>query len=37
MECAIENMHRLGAGHSFLIVMQNAFPYQCAQRYQELS
>jgi len=26
MECAIENMHRLGAGHSFLIVMQNAFP-----------
>ena len=26
MECAIENMYRLGAGHSFLIVMQNAFP-----------
>jgi len=26
MECAIENMHRLGAGHSFLIVLQNAFP-----------
>ena len=28
MECAIENMYRLGAGHSFLIVMQNAFPIQ---------
>ena len=26
MECAIENMYRLGTGHSFLIVMQNAFP-----------
>jgi adenosine/AMP kinase len=26
IECAVENMLRLGAGHSFLIVMQNAFP-----------
>lgn len=26
IECAVENMLRLGAGHSFLIVMQGAFP-----------
>jgi len=26
IECAVENMLRLGAGHSFLIVMRNSFP-----------
>ncbi len=26
IECAVENMYRLGAGHSFLIVMRGAFP-----------
>lgn len=26
IECAVENMLRLSAGHSFLIVMQGAFP-----------
>ncbi len=26
IECAVENMLRLGAGHSFLIVMRGAFP-----------
>lgn len=26
IECAVENMYRLGAGHSFLIVMRGAYP-----------
>lgn len=26
IEIAVENMYRIGAGHSFLIVMRNAFP-----------
>lgn len=26
IECAVDNLLRLGAGHSFLIVMQGAFP-----------
>lgn len=26
IECAVENLLRLGAGHSFLIVMRGAFP-----------
>lgn len=26
IECAVENMYRLGAGHSFLIVLRGAFP-----------
>ncbi len=26
IECAVENLLRLGAGHAFLIVMQGAFP-----------
>ncbi len=26
IECAVENMLRLGAGHSFLIILRDAFP-----------
>jgi len=26
IEIAVENQHRIGAGHSFLIIMRNAFP-----------
>ncbi|HNX03052.1 MAG TPA: adenosine-specific kinase [Candidatus Cloacimonas sp.] len=31
IEIAVENMFRLGAGHSFLIIMRNAFPINIMQ------
>ena len=31
IEIAVENMFRLGAGHSFLIILRNAFPINIMQ------